>query len=359
MKKISSKITPFKVEYWVNKGYSENESNEKVRIHKLKCGRTLESFIFNHGEIDGPLKYKEFCEKSKHTLETFTIKYGDIDGKNKWCEYLKTKDSNSKTWALKKANGDVNVANEMLDKRKKSVVVSLEKLIKKYGDVDLAKNKLNEINKKKDGSSMTYFLKKTNNNKKKAIELYQQFSLKKDCMSINFFLKKSNGDLELAKLLQIEELKRRDVSFCTASKESLNYFIPLYKYLRKNGIERNDIFLGVSGSYEYKLHDLENNLTFSYDLTILSLNTIIEYHGEKFHPNIEKYGLNKLKEDKWGKYFRLNLEESITKDINKKQLALNNGFDYLELWSSDSEEINKEKINKLIKQKLNENKKYN
>ena len=164
---------------------------------------------------------------------------------------------------------------------------------------------------------------------------------------INFFLKKSNGDLKLAKLLQIEEIKRRDVSFCTASKESLNYFIPLYKYLRKNGIERNDIFLGVSGSYEYRLHDLENNLTFSYDLTILSLNIIIEYHGEKFHPNIEKYGLNRLKEDKWGKYFRLNLEESITKDINKKQLALKNGFDYLELWSSDSEDINKEKINKL------------
>jgi hypothetical protein len=359
MEKISSKTTPFKIEYWLGKGFSENEAIDKVKIHKLKCGRTLESFIFNHGEVDGLIKYKEFCDKSKHTLETFVFKYGEVDGTNKWFEYLKTKDSNSKDWALKKSNGDINIANEMLIERKKSVVVSLEKLIKKYGDINIAKTKLNEINQNKDGSSMNYFLKKTNGDRKKAIDLYQKFSLKKDCMSINFFLKKTNGDLKLAKILQIEELKKRDVSFFTASKESLKYFIPLYKHLRKNGVERNDIFLGVSGSYEYRLHDLENNLTFSYDLTILSLNIIIEYHGEKFHPNIQKYGVSKLKEDAWGKYFRLNLEESITKDKNKKQLALKNGFDYLELWSSDSEVINKEKINKIIKQKLNENKKYN
>lgn len=359
MKKISSKITPFKVEYWLEKGYSKNEAINNVNTHKLKCGRTLESFIFNHGEIDGLIKYKEFCNKSKHTLETFIVKYGEIDGTNKWSEYLKTKDSNSKTWALKKSNGDIDIANEMLSKRKESVVVNLEKLIKKYGDVDIAKNKLSEINKNKDSSSMNHFLKKTNGDRKKAIKLYHESSLKKDCMSINFFLKKTNGDLELAKMLQIEELKKRDVSFFTASKESLKYFIPLYKHLRKNGVERNDIFLGVSGSYEYRLHDLENNLTFSYDLTILSLNLIIEYHGEKFHPNIQKYGVNKLKEDGWGKYFRLNLQESIAKDKNKKELALKNGFEYLELWSSDSEEINKEKINKLIKKKINENKKYN
>lgn len=359
MEKISGKITPFKIEYWLNKGYSENESNEKVRIHKLKCGRKLENFIYNHGEINGPIKYKEFCEKSKHTLETFITKYGDIDGKNKWCEYLKSKDSNSKTWALKKSNGDINIANEMLSKRKGSVVLSLEKLIKKYGDIDIAKNKLIEINKNKDGSSLSYFLKKTNGDRKKAIKLFQESSSKKDCMSINFFLKKTNGDLELAKKLQIEELKKRDVSFFIASKESLKYFIPLYKYLRKNGVERNDIFLGVKGSYEYRLHDLEKNLTFSYDFTITSLNLIIEYHGEKFHPNIQKYGVKKLKEDNWGKYFRLNLDESIKKDEIKKELALKNGFEYLELWSSDTEEINKNKINKLIKQKLNENKKYN
>ena len=183
MEKISGKITPFKIEYWLNKGYSENESNEKVRIHKLKCGRKLENFIYNHGEINGPIKYKEFCEKSKHTLETFITKYGDIDGKNKWCEYLKSKDSNSKTWALKKSNGDINIANEMLSKRKESVVLSLEKLIKKYGDIDIAKNKLIEINKNKDGSSLSYFLKKTNGDRKKAIKLFQESSSKIDSVA--------------------------------------------------------------------------------------------------------------------------------------------------------------------------------
>lgn len=349
MKNLPTKPSPFKIEYWLKKGFSNDESIEKVRIHRLKCIRTLESFIYNHGEINGLLKFKEFCDKSKHTLESFMKKYGKEDGKLKWDAYLKTKDSNSEKWALKKSNGDVYKANEILKERKKNVIVTLDKLIIKYNDIELAKEKLKDINKRKDSSSLKYFIKKTNGDLKLATILYKERSLKKDCMSINFFLKKTNGDLKLAKDLQVSELNRRNISFCIASKESLVYFIPLYKYLRKNGFKRSDIFLGVNGSYEYKLHDVDKNITFSYDFTVPSLGLIIEYHGEKFHPNIKKYGVNKLRENRWGKHFRLDLDKSILKDKTKKELAITNNFEYIELWSSDSEEINKEKIIKFLK----------
>lgn len=345
-------LTPFNLEYWVSKGFSEKESLIKTDEYRIKCGNKKEHYILRYGEVDGLQKFKEFGEKSKHTLTTFIKKYGEVYGEIKYNEYLKTKDSNSPEWAIKKAKGNIELADKILKERKKSTIITLDKLIKKYGDIELAKKKLNDINKNKDASSLNYFLKKCNGNKKEAKKLYQEHSIKKDCMSINHFLKKTNGDLELAKVLQIEELKRRSVSFFIASKESLKYFIPLYKFLRKNGIERNDIFLGVNGSYEYRLHNLVKNITFSYDFTLPNLKIIIEYHGEKFHPNVEKYGLEKLKEDNWGKYFKLNLEESIKKDNAKKELALKNGFEYLELWSSDREEINKNKINNLIKQKI-------
>jgi len=81
-----------------------NESIEKVRLHKLKCGRTLESFIFNHGEIYGPLKYQEFCDKSKHTLEMFIIKWGEHDGNLKWGNYIELWSSDSEKINKEKIN---------------------------------------------------------------------------------------------------------------------------------------------------------------------------------------------------------------------------------------------------------------
>ena len=346
-------ITPFNIEYWINKGLTEEEAMIKIEEYKFKCGSKLENFIKRHGEEIGTVKHNEFREKSKHTLETFIIKYGEDIGREKYGEYLKTKDSNSFDWALKKANGDVELAEEIVKKRKKSTTVNLESMIKKYGDIDIAKEELSKIHKNRDGSSINYFLKKTNGDKKKAKELYHTHSIKKDCMSINYFLRKSNGDLELAKILQAKEINKRSVSFFKASKESLKIFIPLYKYLRKNGIFRDDIYLGVKGSNEFKLHDLTRNKTYSYDFTITSLKTIVEYHGERFHPNVEKYGFDYLKEN-WGKEFNVNLEEKIDFDLNKKQTAIDNGYDYIEIWSSDDENTINEKLLKL-KNKIYEN----
>jgi hypothetical protein len=354
LSKIRKKtITPFSTEYWINKGLTEEEAMIKTKEYRVKCGSNLENFIKRYGEEIGLVKYNEFREKSKHTLETFMIKYGEDIGREKYNEYLKTKDSNSFDWALKKANGNTELAKQIITERKKSTITNLETMIIKYGDVELAKQKLIELNKKRDNSSMDYFLKKANGDKVKAKELYFTHSIKKDCMSINYFLRKSNGDLELAKILQDREIKKRGVSFFTASKESLKIFIPLYKYLRKNGIFRDDIYLGVKGSNEFKLHDLIKNRTYSYDFTITYLKTIIEYHGERFHPNIEKYGFEYLKEN-WGKEFNINLEEKINFDLNKKQTAIDNGYDYIEIWSSDDENTINEKLLKL-KNKTYEN----
>jgi hypothetical protein len=241
------------------------------------------------------------------------------------------------------------LVEKLLKERKKSVVISFEKYVKKYGSIELAKEKIREINLSKDGSSFMFFLNKTGGDEKKAIKLYSESNLKKDSMSIKFFLKKTNGDLELAQKMQIKEIKKRNVSFFCASKESLRYFIPLYRYLRKYKIERNDLFVGVDGSYEYLLHNVERNLTYGYDFTIKTLNIIFEYHGEKFHPNIEKYTYQELKENKFGKYFNLDLDREIKKDLEKKELAIKNGFKYVALWSSDSDEINKNKIINALK----------
>lgn len=67
------------------------------------------------------------------------------------------------------------------------------------------------------------------------------------------------------------------------SKESINFFIPLYKKLRRLGLQREDIYWGIGGSKEYanRSDDLGN---FFFDFTIKSLKYIVEYHGSFWHP---------------------------------------------------------------------------
>jgi len=46
----------------------------------------LENFIKRHGEIEGPLKYKEYIKKIAHTLENFIKRHGEIEGPIKYKE---------------------------------------------------------------------------------------------------------------------------------------------------------------------------------------------------------------------------------------------------------------------------------
>lgn len=66
---------------------------EKMRLKSKSRGHTLDGYIKKYGDIDGPIKYKEFREKSKCPwgLSFCVEKYGEIEGKLKWEEKLAKK----------------------------------------------------------------------------------------------------------------------------------------------------------------------------------------------------------------------------------------------------------------------------
>lgn len=133
---------------------------------------------------------------------------------------------------------------------------------------------------------------------------------------------------------EIIKSRTRHTSWFCASKESLNVFIPLYKILRRRGIQRDDISFGIKGSIELLLHD--NNSIFLYDFTINSKKIIIEFHGIKFHP--------KSKDSDWTDIFqKITVEEAYNKDQYKKQLAESQGYKVLEIWSDEDKDTNLEK----------------
>jgi hypothetical protein len=110
---------------------------------------------------------------------------------------------------------------------------------------------------------------------------------KKDSGSLEYCLRKTNFDISAANKLYADLLTKRIVPIGKASKESLRYFIPLYRFLRSSGIKRTDIYLGISGSQEYFIFDQETKKFRLYDFVILSKKLILEYDGKYWHSNKE------------------------------------------------------------------------
>jgi hypothetical protein len=132
-----------------------------------------------------------------------------------------------------------------------------------------------------------------------------------------------------------EKTKKITSGMASVSKESLIFFIPIYKKLRAT-IERNEIFWGIGGSNEYFIWDSAENKIFFYDFVIPQYKIILEYHGKRYNPNPS------WSEEKWNKWnlFGMSAEDKRKLDLYKKKIAENNGYKLIEIFSDDVKKIN-------------------
>lgn len=130
------------------------------------------------------------------------------------------------------------------------------------------------------------------------------------------------------------------------SKESLRFFIPLYKLCRKKGLSRKDIYFGIKGSKEYFIRDtsFDYNTGKFYDFCIPSLGLIVEYHGTFWHPKSKETWTNP-----WMSY-----DDAVTRDRHKQSLAESRDMSYHVVWSDDdlSQEIRR--LSEIIEGRYNE-----
>jgi hypothetical protein len=116
-----------------------------------------------------------------------------------------------------------------------------------------------------------------------------------------------------------------------ASKESLRLFDPLIEYCERLGIEW---CCGTRNRSEWWIKDQLGKVRF-YDFVLLDLKFIVEYHGETWHPSA-----NKLTEQQWKSWkapgSSLTAQEQNQIDLDKVQLALDQGFEIAVVWSSDN-----------------------
>lgn len=279
---------------------SLKESITKVKEYKKNKATSLSMFIERHGEELGEEKFKQFQLSSKHTKKKFVDKFGKIEGDKKWAEYI--------------------------DRKRKTSKRSIEYWLEQGYEYEQAE------------------------------ELRKEFHrLNFNTSSVEYWILKGLSEKEAKNKVQ-EIFNKKTIKFARASKESLVYFYPLKEFFEKNDKE---VKIGVEGSYELSVYDKEVGKLNFYDFSVPELNLIIEYHGERYHPNPEK--LSKKEWDDWRCYILnnknnyktiiLTADEKYELDQQKKRLAIDNGYSYLEIWSSDSKEYNWEKIKNFLKTK--------
>lgn len=319
---------------------------------------TKKSMLRKYGKIEGERRWAIKCtnDSIKGTLKYYTDKYGDVVGKRRY------QDKNSKLSvsesALRRNGKNDEEIKAIRDRHSQGSSHIIDNYIKRYGRLEgikrfeLYREKMKEVDSSKFPSQSQYW--------------------------INLGYSKVDADIKVAEfqsktldnfieIYGVDEGKRRyelyiksKVGFSNkvgkSSKESLKIFIPLYKWLvREFNYTKESIMIGLSGSEEFAI--VHDNGVCLYDFTIPSLGLIFEYHGEAFHPN------PKWKEcdiDRWNNwkcvYRNYSADRKRNIDVNKNKIAVDLGYDVVELWSSDKVEDNLNKIKEIIRNRY-ENKK--
>lgn len=332
--KLKSKST--KIDFYILR-YGEIAGRRLFNEKNIKCKQTLDGFKLKYGEVEGEIKYKQYCVKKTHSLDSYILRHGEIEGHKKFNEYWKNTNFSTSKPAYIRRHGEiegVNLYNERCtnvsnwskgdsweDKneykdfiKKRSIKikesgtggdnVSLPKLLTKYTYDDAIKKYNNTIT-----------------NLKKSNVLCKEYYISRNILNYESIIKEI-------------QCVRNTNTIGYASKSSLKVLIPIYKYLRKYyNIHRDDIFLGVRGSKEFRIKTKTN--LFLYDFTIKSKKIIIEFNGLYYHILPDSSNLN------MHSYKSIDtIEKLIERDELKRVIASQNGYEIIDVWDNKSSSEN-------------------
>lgn len=359
------------------------EAEILVENRKKATSGSLNTYISRYGEIEGKIRYDEFCRKSAHTLEIFVEKYGKELGPTKFEEYLKTKSSSLNMQILRYGEKEGKERFEATSEKKKysyslighiekygeeegrkkyddfckSRSVTLEKMISKYGEKE-GRKKYQEMNLAKSKSvSLQGFIER--HGKEEGQRLFKISSMKKspiyrellkiydETTATKLYMSGKSKKYDKAKKIVADRMQSVYIrsSKGPTSKQSNSFFESLSEYITI------DFTYGSKGK-ELKIFDEKNMKIFYYDAYNEDKKIIIEYHGVAYHPKIGEYD--------WVSPYGLRYDEARARDELKRQAALDHDYSYIEIWSDAPMYEKIEKIQKVIQEigETNENQVY-
>jgi hypothetical protein len=303
LRRIKKKMpsSPMKYENWLSK-INEKTGNfytideAKYKVKSFRKSNSEYWIVKGYSEEESLKKVKEY---QKENSDKFVNKI--LTNPEKYTARTQTQIG----YWLKKGYSSENAKLKLVERQN---TTSIESLISSYGEEVGTIRYLKNIDRLKYTSSRNYYIDKY-------------------------------GDVEGNEIYG-KILTKRVVPNSKSSKEAYYFFIPIYKYLRKNGIEKCDIYWGVGDSNEWFIN-FDNNI-FLYDFTIKPFNIIIEYHGITFHP---KEGQTEWKSI----YGDIDYESKINLDKLKETYAIKKGFKYIKVFSDEDLKNKQNEIIEYIK----------
>lgn len=316
--------------YWLQRGFTENESQIKKSQHSTNLiphgsPMQIKYWIRLINEQTGKNYTEEEAKYKIKTQRKFNIEYWTSRGYSQEDGLVELKKLQNK------------IANKALEKAKDDPNFYLNRTWNQY-KYWMNKHSMSEHDAKIKVSELQKTI-----DEKKLMERYgdieglERYNIMCKNMSIAGKLEgyiNRYGDEE-GQIKYREKMEKITSGMSSVSKESLIFFIPIYKKLRNN-ITRDEIFWGINGSKEYFIWDSEGNKIFFYDFVIPKYKVILEYHGKRYHPNPN------WPEEKWNKWdlFGMSSDDKRKLDLYKKKIAEDKGYKLIEIFSDDAKKIN-------------------
>lgn len=246
-------------------------------------------------------------KKSNLTLYSYVLKYGKINGKLKFDDYRnKQRNSETREYHLSKGRDP--------DKLRKSRATTLENMINKHGDIE-GKLKFNAYREKQKiaGCSLEWFVDKFG--KENGINKYHEVNSKKALTVENFIRKYGEIDGFNKYIAAWANISKGQANSQTAQKlfEKIDNGDEKIYYAKKN--HEFNLTRGSKSAYFYDYVDSKRR-------------KIIEYNGDYWHANPEKYQKTDIIHGETAENIR-------NKDKDKINLAEKRGFSVMIVWHSD------------------------
>jgi len=249
-------------------------------------------------------EYKKICSMTVGvTYKAMINKWGEEKGEKRWKEYC---DKHSKI-ASKQTFIDKYGLEKGLKIYHDSRAITKQKMIKKYGEEIGLERWNNYCEKQRYTCSLEYFIKEYG--KILGEKKYKDFTIKR-------------------------ALSAQSGQKITVSKISQNLFNNLYEYIYKNEIYYSDL------NNEYIIHNDLTHKNYLLDFYDKTKNLVIEFQGDYWHANPNKYNKEDVLEfptNILNRKNKIKAKEIWEYDKNKKDFIckeLNNPI-YLQIWESD------------------------
>lgn len=349
--------------------YGEKHGNRMFDEKNKKTVNTLEKYIEKYGGTDGPKKYREYCVSKGNSLDGFVIRHGELDGPEKHKEYWKNTFFSMKKERFLERYGEAKGEEEY---KKAGSKISFSNTLEGYQDrygAEEGEKRYKQSNEQRrrsqskevmvnkmldDGKSIDEILIAVEDRWSNSLKTYQRKygdeEGKKRYDELNVKLRTSNpACLEYYEHRNIpEETAFEIISDIQAyrnsrnnfySKESMVTLLPITTEIER--ITNSRLFCGEN-EFFIRLRKEESEISgkrmFFYDFTFPDLDIIIEYHGERYHEDIDYGQTSDMCLSDFKDYY--------TQDHFKKWVAESRGYDIfiVRSWHKKTDLINLRKF---------------